>query len=1173
MNSNTEEDDPYDVSKYTDEQLYKILDIDNPTDRELEAKIILLIKKYDRISTPDGRRLSVFFRNIYNHFFNDEEGEDDAADINQTIVEGMENANTAATTMPTTAVTTRSDNKDKDKDKDKTKANLVTTADYVPDLLRLNPLLKQTVKRIISIDSQYRDIGNYPNASSFAFDLSEPLRDVVSLKLYSIQIPYTWYTISYSYGCNFLYLKGNMPGINNGQHDYQILIPVGNYESKTIIDAVNKGIQDISNNYPDVNFGTTNVSYNSTDSRTTFHMDIQKVYTEPYYYLKFPYWTPSNTSAIERSSSLASYLGFNQQTYYPHTIFSNQSYRSAAFIGTDNTSNYYFDESNNFFTVYYYEPYFFKGLVQEYSYLTPTPIHSFTVSLKQIGLNNDPDNPAFPLLSTSYNGKTTIETQLYTRNQVIQAVNTAIHATKLNGTPVFTSVSGLAQYDISGQNINAENRAYKLTLMLNRNAVKYVPNTKMVVIFPTETPFVGSNTTSVVWLNTPSVNNRCFYFDNSYNEFSEFVGESTVLQSNYVVGSNTYMYFRCMTPVELSSQDVSTNDIKINIPLGQYTLSSFIQQLNTSIQIDVTNNNTNGLTFFPYTNVSLKSNHFDMVVNMLKYFTEANYRISFDETSILCRYMGFPVTTNADMSITNMFTGTFPVSYSGYILDTNYILTLSPKQSSAGNESQLPVVINLIPPNGLEYASFGTYAELVSTVFNAIDQFVILNTDIQDIQHIFAASTITQSLNPSQTEVTLVMTIKVNYQLNEGNYQLEFYSDGKPITDNTNTWYAFNLNESYNLYNPELTGTTEIIGSASVSQNTINVTDVNNTIQIWPYADPLGGAYTPSNNITLTLPNGTYTLQDLYSQINSLFAENPYTTGSFIQTLNLGGNNQYAKIRLNVNRIYTTSDYNLVFYDPFSFIRCTRGSNGLQNTTWDTTLGWILGYRSYTQYTLSRANQTADPDTGNTYYKSTSSIYTIIDVSSNGILTNTVIDFRSDTTLTTTLYNYFVISLDDYNQNRINDGLVSITRSETSILAPTYISETIKVCDPPTGKVINRAVKQPDGSNLTAVEIYSLNQSVASQTNPIKTYSAGPYIKDLFGYLPIKSGPNGTYFIEYGGSLQSQERLYFGPVNIRKMSIELLNDHGQMVDLNGSNWSFSFICEQLYRGSNSGSSK
>ena len=100
-----------------------------------------------------------------------------------------------------------------------------------------------------------------------------------------------------------------------------------------------------------------------------------------------------------------------------------------------------------------------------------------------------------------------------------------------------------------------------------------------------------------------------------------------------------------------------------------------------------------------------------------------------------------------------------------------------------------------------------------------------------------------------------------------------------------------------------------------------------------------------------------------------------------------------------------------------------------------------------------------------------------------------------------------------------------------------------------------------------------MNQSISSQNAVAPLYSAGPYIKDLFAYVPIKPGTNGTYFIEFGGGLQAQERLYFGPVNIRKMSIQLMNDRGDFLDLNGSNWSFSFICEQLYRSGNSSSNK
>ena len=45
---------------------------------------------------------------------------------------------------------------------------------------------------------------------------------------------------------------------------------------------------------------------------------------------------------------------------------------------------------------------------------------------------------------------------------------------------------------------------------------------------------------------------------------------------------------------------------------------------------------------------------------------------------------------------------------------------------------------------------------------------------------------------------------------------------------------------------------------------------------------------------------------------------------------------------------------------------------------------------------------------------------------------------------------------------------------------------------------------------------------------------------------------------------QDNDRNYFGPVNITKFRVQLLNDHGDIVNLNGANWSFSFVCEYLY---------
>ena len=61
--------DLYDVDKYTDAQLYDILDMNSPTDRELEAKILHLIQKYTAMQTASGNQLSKFFDDIYKRFF------------------------------------------------------------------------------------------------------------------------------------------------------------------------------------------------------------------------------------------------------------------------------------------------------------------------------------------------------------------------------------------------------------------------------------------------------------------------------------------------------------------------------------------------------------------------------------------------------------------------------------------------------------------------------------------------------------------------------------------------------------------------------------------------------------------------------------------------------------------------------------------------------------------------------------------------------------------------------------------------------------------------------------------------------------------------------------------------------------------------------------------------
>jgi hypothetical protein len=69
----------YDVNGYTDNELLEILDLDNPTDRELEAKILMMIHQYSEPKTFDAS-LSLFFEQVYERFF-DIEQEDEYDDM------------------------------------------------------------------------------------------------------------------------------------------------------------------------------------------------------------------------------------------------------------------------------------------------------------------------------------------------------------------------------------------------------------------------------------------------------------------------------------------------------------------------------------------------------------------------------------------------------------------------------------------------------------------------------------------------------------------------------------------------------------------------------------------------------------------------------------------------------------------------------------------------------------------------------------------------------------------------------------------------------------------------------------------------------------------------------------------------------------------------------------
>jgi hypothetical protein len=309
MTSVKTNEDIYNVDKYTDTELYQLLDLNNPSDRELEARIFHLIEKYKTMDTESGYKLAQFFEDIYEHFF---ELVDDAAEepfdasTQQQLKKDIANIFPSPMMAPNVS-----------------SSSAVTQMDYSKDYI--NPILKQTITRIVSIDSQFRNNKKTTLATNFSFNLSDTLRDVVSLRMNSVSIPKTWYTVSNSFGANVFYIKGNSPGINDGLHDYKISIPPGNYTASDVITELSKSITNVKIVNTDISFGNTGISYFGPDSKATITMDVKSIYNETDYYLHFNYFMYSKQDVIINGiyKSIPSMLGFESQNLDIGTVVSN----------------------------------------------------------------------------------------------------------------------------------------------------------------------------------------------------------------------------------------------------------------------------------------------------------------------------------------------------------------------------------------------------------------------------------------------------------------------------------------------------------------------------------------------------------------------------------------------------------------------------------------------------------------------------------------------------------------------------------------------------------------------------------------------------------------------------------------------------------------------------------
>jgi hypothetical protein len=300
---------------------------------------------------------------------------------------------------------------------------------------------------------------------------------------------------------------------------------------------------------------------------------------------------------------------------------------------------------------------------------------------------------------------------------------------------------------------------------------------------------------------------------------------------------------------------------------------------------------------------------------------------------------------------------------------------------------------------------------------------------------------------------------------------------------------------------------------------------------------------------TITVATGNYTPLALIAEINSRL--NATDESSLIKN-NLEAAYVAATGKCQFeNKSVRTVKFKLTFFDPKRVLDC--GASCRQSNKINNCLGWILGFRSNSVYTSVLYNS----------FALDGMVYDIPNpFGINPLTSEAVIDTYGP--------KYFMLVLDDYKNNRINGGIVSVTNTETRLDQPYYYDSDIpceSIPDPfggPTDKITVNIPSEP--RTLTEAQLYAVNEIRRNRDLTRVDRVAEPTSSNVFAMVNFnKNGlAIGSTITDSGLALSAFTRDYFGPVTLQRLKVTLVDDNGFVVNLNGNDWSFTFAAKALY---------
>ena len=172
---------------------------------------------------------------------------------------------------------------------------------------------------------------------------------------------------------------------------------------------------------------------------------------------------------------------------------------------------------------------------------------------------------------------------------------------------------------------------------------------------------------------------------------------------------------------------------------------------------------------------------------------------------------------------------------------------------------------------------------------------------------------------------------------------------------------------------------------------------------------------------------------------------------------------------------------------------------------------------------------------------------------------------------------YIYICVNDFNQNRPPDNVITVANQITNIEFPSYrptrwstktdINDQILdlsadiICYKEKDVSLNSTLFVPSWpKKLTQAQIYSLNEINSNNKKQKDGIGNNSSVTDVMVSIPYRNDEN---IITTDTNIRLRQ--YFGPVKIDRLEISLKDSRGNLVNLNGQDWALSIVLEQLYQ--------